>query len=118
MNSSPRPRSRSTVGAVFEHRRVDVVRAGQAELVEQVEVVPEADPVAVIAPGVVALVLRRADAGRIGAEAGAECEMLDVVAEEDREPLPLRPVIGRPPGDRQVIVAAVPREFHRGSVLN
>src|SRR5205807_2858189 len=60
------------VGAVFEHRRVDVMRAGQAELVEQIEVVPDPDPVAVIAPGVAALVLRAGRAGRIGAEPGAE----------------------------------------------
>ena len=32
------------VGAVLQHRRVDVVRAGQAELVEQVEIVPDARP--------------------------------------------------------------------------
>src|SRR5258708_12278313 len=100
------------VGAVFEHRRIDVVRAGQSEFVEQIEVVPDPDPVAVIAPGVVALVLRARAAGRIGAEPSAERKMLDVVAEEDREPLALRPVINRPFGDRDVIVAAVRREFH------
>ncbi len=100
------------VGAVFEHRRVDVVRAGQPEFVEQIEVVPDPDPVAVIAPGVVALVLRARAAGRIGAEPSAERKMLDVVAEEDREPLAFRPVINRPFGDRHVIVAAVRREFH------
>ena len=66
------------IGAVFEHRRVDVVRAGQAELVEQVEIVPDADPVAVIAPGVIALVLRGSGPGRVAAEPGpkAKCSML------------------------------------------
>src|SRR5207248_11439990 len=71
------------VGAAFQHRRVDVVRAGQAEFVEQIEVVPDPDPVAVIAPGVAALILRAGTAGRIGAKPGAEREMLDTVAEKD-----------------------------------
>ena len=58
--SSPRAFIRSTIsGHCSEHGRIDVVRAGQAELVEQVEIVPDPDPVAVIAPGVVALALRR-----------------------------------------------------------
>src|SRR5207237_4482973 len=71
------------LGAVFEHGRVDVVCAGQAELVEQVEVVPEPDPVAVIAPGIVALVWRRADTGGIGAPPGAHGQLLDIVAKKD-----------------------------------
>src|SRR5204862_4517315 len=91
------------VGAVFEHRRIDVVRAGEAEFIEQVEVIPEPDPVAVIAPGIIALVLRAAAARRVGAEPGAKREMLDVVAEEDREPFPFRPVIDRPSRDRDVV---------------
>ena len=101
------------IGAVFEHRRVDVVRAGQGELVEKVEVVPDADPVAVIAPGVIALVLRDIGPGRIAAEPAPEREMLDIVAEEHGEPLALGPVIDRPPGDRDVVVAVMGGEFHR-----
>ena len=38
--------------------------------------------------------------------------MLDVVAEEHGEPLALGPVIDRPLGDRDVVVAVVGGEFH------
>ena len=83
---------RSPISGLFEDHRIQVVGDGQAELVEEVEVVPDADAVAVVAPRVVALVLRRGAAGRVGAEAGAEGEILDIVAEVDGEPLAARPV--------------------------
>ena len=59
------------------------MRSGQSEFVEQIEIIPEADPVTVIAPRVIALALRRRRAGRIAAEPGAKREMLDVVVEGD-----------------------------------
>ena len=76
------------LGAVFEHGRIDVVRSRQSEFVEQVEIIPEADPVAVVAPRVIALALRRRCAGRVAAEPGAKGEMLDVVVERDGQPAP------------------------------
>ncbi len=86
------------VGTGFEHRRVDVMGARQGELVEQVEVMPKTDAVAVIAPRIVAMALGRRRPGRITAEPGAEREMLDVVVEGDGEPLALGPVVLRPLG--------------------
>src|SRR4029079_1686241 len=83
------------VGTIFEHRRVDVVRGGQGELVEKIEVIPNAGPVAVIAPGIIALVLRDIGPGRIAAETAPEREMLDIVAEKHSEARPLRPVVTR-----------------------
>ena len=100
--------------AGFEHRRIDVVGARQRELVEEVEVIPEPDPVAVVAPRVVALALRRGGAGRIAAEPAAKRKPFDVVVEDDREPLPFGPVVLRPVGDRHVAVAVVRGELHWG----
>ncbi len=88
------------------------MRARQAELVEQIEVMPDADPVAVIAPGIILLALRPVRPARIDAEPGAIREKLDVAAEEDGKPLALRPIVDRPLGDRHVVVAAVPGELH------
>src|SRR5271169_5223531 len=91
--------------------------AGQAELVQEVEIVPKADAIAVVAPSVVALVLRTDLAGRVAADSGAEGEELDVVAEEDREPFPLRPLVDRALVDRNVVVASVAWQFHPGHPL-
>src|SRR5271170_3890375 len=89
--------------------------ARQGELVEQVEVIPQTDAVAVIAPRIVAVALRRRRPGRITAEPGPEREMLDVVVKGDGEPLALGPVVLRPLGDRDVVVAGMGGEFHRRS---
>src|SRR5271170_2728291 len=73
---------------------------------------PQADAVAVIAPGIVAMALRRRGTRRVAAEPGAEGEMLDVVVEGNGEPLAPGPLIWRPLVDRDIVVAAVRREFH------
>src|SRR5260370_6018062 len=99
-------------GAVFEDGRIDIVRSGQSELVEQVEIIPEADPVAVIAPRVIALALRRRCAGRVAAEPGPKGEMLDVVVEGDVEPCAAGPFVLPALMDRDVVIAGVSGKFH------
>jgi len=63
---------------IFVQQRIDVVRRRQLELLEQIEQPPDADAVAVVAPGVVALLLRLAFLGRIPAGAFAIGVDLDV----------------------------------------
>ena len=84
------------LGAGFEHGGVDVVRPRQRKFVEQIEVIPQPNAVAVIAPGIIALALRRRCPGRVAAEPGAKREMLNIVVEDDRKPFTLRPVVDRP----------------------
>src|ERR1700730_18097208 len=90
------------------------MRPREAELVEKIEVVPEADAVAVVAPGVVAVALGRGGAGRVDTETRAEGKEFDVVAESYGEPSALGPFILRPLVDRDVVVAAVGGQFHQG----
>src|SRR5260370_24450151 len=99
-------------GAVFEDGRIDIVRSGQSELVEQVEIIPEADPVAVIAPRVIALALRCRRARRVAAEPGPKGEILDVVVEGDGAPCAAGP-FGLPAlMDRDGAIAAVSGKLH------
>ncbi len=95
ISSSPREQRQGSLRAGVEHGAVDVVRAGQRQLVQRVEQVPKPDPVAVVAPGIVASVLRGAELGAVAAEAGAKGEMLDVVADHDRQPRAAGPFVGR-----------------------
>jgi hypothetical protein len=69
------------------------VRRGQLQLVEKVEQAPDADAVAVVAPGVVAVRLRLAGLRRVVAESGAKSEPLDVGREDESEPLAARPAV-------------------------
>ena len=59
------------IRTLLEDGRIDVVRPRQRELVEQIEVMPEADPVTVIAPRIVAMTLRRRRTSRVDAETRA-----------------------------------------------
>ena len=88
------------------------MRPGQREFVEQVEIIPEPDPVAVIAPGVIALALRRRCAGRVAAEPGAKGEILDIVVEGDGEPCPPGQSYCGRLVDRDVVVAIMRGKFH------
>jgi len=94
-SSSPREQRRGGLRAGVEHGAVDVVRAGQRQLVQHVGQVSKPDPVAVVALGIVASVLRGAELGAVAAEAGAKGEMLDVVADHDRQPRAAGPFVGR-----------------------
>src|SRR4029077_8620190 len=91
----------------LENGRVDIVGPRQPELVEQVEIVPEPNAVAIVAPSVVAVVLGGRCARRIGAEPGAKGEVFDVVAKGNRQPGALRLFIFRPLVYRHVLVAAM-----------
>src|SRR5262249_53752900 len=95
-----------------EDHRVPVVGERTGEFVEEVENAPDADAVAVVAPRVIALRLRCRAAGRIGAEAGAEGEVLDIVAEIDGEPLAAGPRVVLAAIDWHVVVAVVGRQLH------
>jgi len=97
---------------VLEDHRVQVVGERARELVEEIEHAPDADAVAVVAPRVVALRLRRRAAGRVGAEAGAVGKVLDVVAEVDGEPLAAGPRVVLAAVDWQIVVAAVGWQPH------
>ena len=97
---------------VVVDRRVDQVAGGKAELVEQVEHAPDADPEPVVAPSVVADVGLRPGSGRGVAHPLAVAEMLDVEADIEGEPLAVRPVVLRAVDDRGVVVAAVHADFH------
>src|SRR5690606_21580441 len=79
------------VGIKLQRVRIHIVRAGHAIFVEKVEIIPDADPVSVVAPGEIALVLRRRAGGAVRAETGAEGEGLDIVAKRESEPLAARP---------------------------
>src|SRR5260370_873171 len=103
---------RDDVRAGLEDGRIYVVGTRQAELVEQIEIMPETDAVAVIAPGIAAMGLGCRRARRVDAETRAEGEKFDVVAKGDREPGALGPFVLRPLVDRHVVVAAVGGELH------
>src|SRR5579875_189441 len=98
--------------ASFQDRRLDVVRCRQAEFVKQVEVSPDAHPIAIVSPGKVALRLRHPRGRAVAAEPGAKREILDVVANGKRQARTIRPFIGRPPMNRAEVVAIVAGEFH------
>jgi hypothetical protein len=91
------------------------VRSRQVELVEQFQASPDADPVAVVAPGEGARIGRRAGHGEQMAIASAESEMLDVEAEIDRQPLALRPGIVLTFDDGRIGVAIVVGETEHES---
>jgi hypothetical protein len=83
---------------VLVDEAVRVVRRRQLELVEELEQPPDADAVAIVAPGIVAVRLRLPGLRRVVAEAGAEREPLDVRREDESEaPFlsigPARPVV-------------------------
>jgi hypothetical protein len=76
---------------VLVDQAVGVVRRRQPELVEELEQAPDADAVAVVAPGIVAVGLRLSGLRRVVAEPGAEGKPLDVGRQAEREALALRP---------------------------
>jgi len=97
---------------VLVDQAVRVVRRRQLQLVEQLEQAPDADAVAVIAPGIVAMRLRLAALRRIVTEAGAEREPLDVRRQDEGKApcFSIRtagPAIVAPLRQRDEVVAAV-----------
>src|SRR5262245_6373093 len=92
---------------VLVEQRVDVVGSGQLELLEQVEQAPDADAVAVVAPGVVALLLRLALLRGIPAGALAIGVDLDVGGHAERQALAAGPGIVLALADDRIVVAVV-----------
>ena len=80
---------------VVVDRSIHQVAGGQVKVVKQVENTPDADAQAVIPPGIIAYVRRRARVGRGVAQALAETEMLNVQGEVNGQPLAVRPVVLR-----------------------
>jgi hypothetical protein len=92
---------------VFVDQAVGVVRRRQLQLIEELEQPPDADAVAVVAPGIVAMRLRLAGLRGVVTEAGAECEPLDVRRDDEGESLAARPAVVAPLRQRDEVVAAV-----------
>src|SRR5215475_9308917 len=97
---------------VLQDHGVQVVSKWAGKLVEEVEDAPDANAVAVVAPGVVALRLRHRATGRVGALPRAEGEVLYVVAEVDGEPFVVGPRVVLAAVDRDVVVAVVGGQLH------
>ena len=94
-------------GAAIEHLGIEERGGLQLQPVEQVEQAPRADPIAIIAPGIVhdvRLGLRR---GQLGPEPAVKVEHLVVDAEIDGEPAPARPVIDGAIDDGAIAVSVV-----------
>src|SRR6202042_204151 len=79
------------LGMIFVEQRIDVVRRRNLEVFEEVEQAPDADTVAVVPPGVVALLLRLALLGGVPAGAFAVGVDLDVGRHADGKPLAAGP---------------------------
>src|SRR6516164_7810033 len=87
--------------ALLEQHRVNVVRSRKAL----------ADPIAVVAPGIVPGRLRRREGRTVAAEATKKAEHLDIVANAQRELLVAWPRERRPFGNRRIRVTIMPIEF-------
>src|SRR6266705_1817659 len=112
--------AREDLRRVVVEQAVGVVRERQLQLVCEVEQAPDADAVAVVAPGIVALRLRLARLGVVVPEPRAEGEALDVGGDAECQALAPRPGIILALGDRNVVVERVPREkipCHAGGSL-
>src|SRR5262249_7723659 len=96
------PQPLNDVGARFEDHRVDVMCSRQAKLVEEVQIMPKADAIAVVAPRKIAVTLGGRNSRGIAAEPRTKGEIFDVAADSDGEPGALRPLILRSLVDRHV----------------
>src|SRR5690554_430634 len=101
-----------------QYTGIGVVRSRQAHLVQQVEEVPLADAVPVIAPGEIPVRLRCVQRGAIASKALTEAKYLDIVAHAHCQPLPAWPFIFRPLRQRGIGIAPVLAKFHCRSSLN
>src|ERR1700680_4387589 len=101
-------------GRIVENRRVDQVSRREVQFIEQFEAAPNANPIAVIAPGEGTWVWRRPCYGQEMTFARAEREVFDVEAEIDRQPLSFWPGVVRPVNDRRISIAIMIRKLHIG----
>src|SRR6185312_12853699 len=77
-----------------------------------------ADPVAVVAPGIIEHVRLAAAGHQLGAQTFAEGEPFEIDGNVEGEPLAARPVIGRPRGNRRIGVTAVIRHAAPRKILS
>src|SRR6266436_2132972 len=101
-------------GRIVENRRVDQVSRRKIQFIEQFEAAPNANPVAVIAPGEGPGVRSRSCYGQKMTFARAEGEVFDVEAEIDRQPLAIWPGVVRTVNDRRISIAIMIWKLHIG----
>src|SRR3981081_2019728 len=101
-------------GRIVENRRVDQVSRREVQFIEQFEAAPNANPIAVIAPGEGPWVWRRSCYGQEMTFARAEREVFDVEAEIDRQPLSVRPGVVWTVNDRRISIAIMIGKLHIG----
>ncbi len=78
--------------------------------VEQFQHAPGADPVAIVAPGIIQHVGLRPARRQLRPQPLAKGEMLQVQRDIDRQPFFTRPAIVRPANNRHIVIAAMGRE--------
>ena len=100
------------LGGVVVNRRIHQVAHRQTGIGKQIEHPPNADPQAVIPPGIISDIRLGAGIGRRVAQALAEAEMFDVHREINGEAFAVRPVVIRPLDDRRIVVSVMLFQFH------
>src|ERR671936_1002717 len=95
---------------VVVHQAIGVVRGGQLQLIEELQQPPDADAIAIVTPGIVAMRLRLARLRRVVTQAGTEGEPFDVGGDDECEALAARPAVVAPLRERYKIVAVVLRQ--------
>src|SRR5690606_7234423 len=81
---------------ITQHTRVGVVRGWEPHLIQQIEEVPLANAIAVIAPGEISVRLGGVQRGAVASKTIAVAEYLDIVAHAHGQALAARPFIFRP----------------------
>jgi hypothetical protein len=99
-------------GASVQRRRINIVRAGQLIFIQKIEITPNANTITIVAPGEVALRLRRVRRRAVAAETSLERKMLDIIAESECKPCAIWPRVLRSFVDRAVLVALMLGKFH------
>ena len=107
---APRAERVHHLRAVAVDAAVDENRNRKIEPVEQVDQAPHPDAIAVFAPGVIEHVRVMGVRGKLRPMALAEGEVLEIEADIDRKPRPVRPFVGRPLLDAAVGKALVVRQ--------
>src|SRR4051812_22635175 len=88
------------------------MRERQLQFSERLDEIPQSDPLAVIAPAVIALSLRRAKSRDVFAQASAKREMFAADRYIKREPPAIRPAVIGPLADRRKRIAMMAGQMH------
>jgi hypothetical protein len=92
---------------VLVHQAVGVVRGGKLQLVEELEQPPDADAIAVVAPGIVAVRLRLVVLGIVVPAPFAIRVHGKIGRQAECEALASRPIVIPALRDRRIVVSAV-----------